>query len=61
MNKSARVLQGIRTRDIPLVRAVVLIVGLAFVLTNLGVDILYSFLDPRIRYEESKIKAVSQK
>lgn len=44
-------LQGIQTRDIPLVRAVVLVVGVAFVLINLGVDLLYSFLDPRIRYE----------
>jgi peptide/nickel transport system permease protein len=44
-------LQGIQNRDIPLVRAVVLVVGLAFVLINLAVDLLYSFLDPRIRYE----------
>lgn len=44
-------LQGIQTRDIPLVRAVVLVVGLAFVLINLCVDLLYGFVDPRIRYE----------
>lgn len=44
-------LQGIQNRDIPLVRAVVLVVGLAFVLINLCVDLLYGFVDPRIRYE----------
>jgi peptide/nickel transport system permease protein len=46
-------LQGIQNRDLPLVRAVVLVIGLAFVLINLVVDILYSRLDPRIRYDES--------
>lgn len=44
-------LQGIQNRDLPLVRAVVLVVGLAFVLINFIVDILYSRLDPRIRYD----------
>jgi peptide/nickel transport system permease protein len=46
-------LQGIQNRDLPLVRAVVLVIGLAFVLINLVVDLLYSRLDPRIRYDES--------
>jgi ABC-type dipeptide/oligopeptide/nickel transport system permease component len=44
-------LQGIQTRDLPLVRAVVLVVGTAFVLINLVVDMLYLYLDPRIRYD----------
>jgi ABC-type dipeptide/oligopeptide/nickel transport system permease component len=34
-----------------LVRAVVLVVGLCFVLINFMVDILYSRLDPRIRVD----------
>jgi peptide/nickel transport system permease protein len=46
-------LQGIQNRDIPLVRAVVLVVGLSFVLINLIVDLLYSRLDPRIRYDDA--------
>jgi peptide/nickel transport system permease protein/oligopeptide transport system permease protein len=29
----------------------VLVVALAFVLVNLAVDLLYAWLDPRIRYE----------
>jgi ABC-type dipeptide/oligopeptide/nickel transport system permease component len=43
-------IQAIRTNDLPVVRAVVLVVGLAFVLVNLCVDLLYGVLDPRIRY-----------
>lgn len=45
-------LQGIQNRDIPLVRAVVLVVGIAFVVINLVVDLLYSYLDPRIRLQD---------
>jgi peptide/nickel transport system permease protein len=44
-------LQGIQTRDLPLVRAVVLVVGCVFVVLNLVVDLLYLVLDPRIRYD----------
>jgi peptide/nickel transport system permease protein len=47
-------LQGIQNRDLPLVRAVVLVIGLGFVLINLIVDLLYSRLDPRIRYDEAR-------
>ena len=43
-------IQAIRTNDLPIVRAVVLVVGLAFVAINLMVDLLYGVLDPRIRY-----------
>ena len=43
--------QGILARDIPLVQGCVLVVALTFVLVNLVVDLLYVWLDPRIRYE----------
>jgi len=43
--------QGILARDFPLVQGCVLVVALSFVLINLGVDLLYAWLDPRIRYE----------
>jgi peptide/nickel transport system permease protein len=42
--------QAIGSRDIPLVRAIVLVISLFFVLINLLVDLLYTYLDPRIRY-----------
>jgi peptide/nickel transport system permease protein len=43
--------QGILARDFPLVQGCVLVIALSFVLINLAVDLLYGFLDPRIRYE----------
>jgi len=43
--------QGILARDFPLVQGCVLVVALSFVLVNLAVDLLYVWLDPRIRYE----------
>jgi peptide/nickel transport system permease protein len=44
------VLQAILQRDYPLVQGVVLVIALLFVLTNLVVDLLYAWIDPRIRY-----------
>jgi len=44
------VLQAILQRDYPVVQGVVLIVAFMFVLTNLIVDLLYAWVDPRIRY-----------
>jgi peptide/nickel transport system permease protein len=43
--------QGILARDFPLVQGCVLVVALSFVLVNLAVDLLYAWVDPRIRYE----------
>ncbi|HEU5196607.1 MAG TPA: ABC transporter permease [Methylomirabilota bacterium] len=42
--------QGILARDFPLVQGCVLVVALSFALINLAVDLLYAWLDPRIRY-----------
>jgi peptide/nickel transport system permease protein len=44
------ILNGIYQRDYPVVQAGVLFVAVAFVLVNLGVDLIYAYLDPRIRY-----------
>ena len=43
--------EAITTRDYPLVQAIVLVISGIFVFINFGVDLLYAFLDPRIRYE----------
>jgi peptide/nickel transport system permease protein len=40
---------AIRQKDFPMVQAGVLILALAFSLVNLMVDILYAFIDPRIK------------
>src|SRR5207245_1543915 len=44
------VLQAIFQRDYPVVQGVVLVIAFLFVLTNLIVDVLYAWIDPRIRY-----------
>ncbi len=41
--------ESILGRDLPMVQGIVLFVTTAVVLTSLGVDLLYGFLDPRIR------------
>jgi len=43
-------IDAIRARDYQVVQAVVIIFAAIFVLSNLVVDILYAYLDPRIRY-----------
>ena len=43
--------QAILDRDYPVVEAVVILSALSFVALNLFVDLAYSALDPRIRYE----------
>jgi peptide/nickel transport system permease protein len=44
-------LQGIQTRDFPIVQATVLAAGLFYIVTALVVDILYAYVNPRIRYD----------
>jgi peptide/nickel transport system permease protein len=44
-------LQGIQTRDFPIVQATVLTAGALYIVTALMVDILYAYVNPRIRYE----------
>lgn len=44
-------IQGILNRDYPVVQGAILIVSTIFVFSNLIVDLLYTIIDPRIRYE----------
>ena len=44
-------LGAISARDLPVVQGVTLFVASTIVLVNFAVDVLYGFLDPRIRYE----------
>ena len=43
-------IDAISQRDYPMIQGVVLMTTTAFVLVNLLVDVLYSYIDPRIRY-----------
>ena len=45
------VLDAVGQRDYPLVQGTILFIALLFMLSNLIVDLLYAYLDPRIRYE----------
>jgi peptide/nickel transport system permease protein len=44
-------LAGILAKDYPMVQGVVLFIALVYVLVNLGVDLAYGMLDPRIRLQ----------
>ena len=43
-------IQGILNRDYPVVQGAILVVSVLLVFTNLLVDLLYTVIDPRIRY-----------
>lgn len=42
--------QALQRRDFPLIQGIVLVVSTTYVLVNLGVDVLYARIDPRITY-----------
>src|SRR5262249_26510359 len=44
------VVDGIAARDFPIVQGSVLYLSVSFVFVNLLVDVLYTYIDPRIRY-----------
>jgi ABC-type dipeptide/oligopeptide/nickel transport system permease component len=44
-------IQSITFRDYPLVQGCILLIAVTYVAMNLVTDVLYGFLDPRIRYE----------
>lgn len=44
-------IQGILNRDYPVVQGAILVVSAFFVFANLLVDVLYTVIDPRIRYQ----------
>jgi peptide/nickel transport system permease protein len=44
-------LNGVYQRDYPVVQGTVMVFAVTFVLVNLLVDLIYTYLDPRIRYE----------
>jgi len=46
--------QSIYNRDFPVIQAIVMIVSIGVVATNFIVDIVYTIIDPRIRYDKGK-------
>ena len=45
------IVYSIGIRDLPVIQGAVLLLALTFVLVNLGVDLLYGLIDPRVRRE----------
>ena len=46
----AATVDAVRLRDYPVIQTLVLFITVAHIIVNLGVDLLYGFLDPRIRF-----------
>jgi len=46
--------QSIYNRDFPVIQAIVMIVSVGVVATNFIIDIVYTIIDPRIRYDKGK-------
>ena len=44
------IVDSILARDYPVIQGTILIFGLLYILVNLVVDLLYAYIDPRIRY-----------
>lgn len=45
------IVDSILARDYPVIQGAILVFGLLYILVNLIVDLVYAFVDPRIRYE----------
>jgi peptide/nickel transport system permease protein/oligopeptide transport system permease protein len=45
------IVDSILARDYPVIQGAILIFGLLYILVNLAVDLLYAWIDPRIRYD----------
>jgi len=47
-------ISAISSRDFPLVQGIILFIGMIFVMINILIDMLYSFIDPRIEVGQPK-------
>ena len=54
------VVQSVLRRDYPVIQAAILLVATIYVMVNLFVDLIYVWVDPRIRYVEEGSKAKLQ-
>ncbi len=45
------IVDSILARDYPIIQGAILVFGLLYILVNLVVDLLYAYVDPRIRYD----------
>ncbi|HXX40293.1 MAG TPA: ABC transporter permease [bacterium] len=45
------IVDSIRSRDVAVVQSAVMVLSVTFIVVNLAVDVLYAYLDPRIRFD----------
>ncbi len=45
------IVDSILARDYPVIQGTILVFALLYILVNLVVDLLYAYVDPRIRYD----------
>jgi len=45
------IVDSILARDYPMIQGTILVFGLLYILVNLVVDLIYAYVDPRIRYD----------
>lgn len=57
------IIDGIKVKNAPLVQGGILVIALAMALCNLFIDVLYAYVDPRIRsqYVKPKVKVAKSK
>uniref|UniRef100_UPI0013DA5BF4 ABC transporter permease subunit n=2 Tax=Gammaproteobacteria TaxID=1236 RepID=UPI0013DA5BF4 len=44
------IVDALLRRDYPIIQGVVLVFSFAYIIVNLAIDVLYTLLDPRVRY-----------
>jgi peptide/nickel transport system permease protein len=47
-------ISSIASRDFPLIQGIILFIGFVFVAVNIVVDVLYGFIDPRIKFDSAQ-------
>ncbi len=50
----ALLVDSVAFKDVPMVQALAVLLAAAAILTNLVTDVLYLFVDPRIRHEQGR-------
>ena len=52
------IVESVKMKDTPLVMAAVMFIAVVSGLVNLAVDVLYTFIDPRLKSRYSKPKSI---
>jgi len=47
--------ESVKSRDYDVILGLTLVLATAFILANIAIDIAYTFIDPRVRYERSAV------